>query len=196
MRARMALLASGQQVELREIVLRNKPDAMIAASPKATVPVLVLLDGEVIDESLDVMHWALGNNDPENWLNDRAASLIAHNDGAFKNALDRYKYSNRYQNEIIDTHEQRSICAQTLQAYEQALSDTLFLLGPTPTIADNAIFPFVRQYANVDRDWFDSQPWPHLHRWLTHFLTSARFETAMTKFAPWKTGDAPLIFGS
>ncbi len=194
MRARMAILASGIKVELREILLRDKPEAMIAASPKATVPVLVLQDGGVIDESLDVMLWALGQNDPENWLNEAAMPLIEHNDGPFKSALDRYKYPNRYEGEAISADQQREVCAATFEDYETALSRSKYLLGDTESIADNAIFPFVRQCANVDRAWFDGQPWPHLQAWLSGFLNSPRFESIMRKYAPWKPGDSALIF--
>ena len=194
MRARMAILAAGIKVELREILLKDKPEAMLVASPKATVPVLVLDDGTVIDESLDVMLWALKRNDPEGWLDDAAMPLIEHTDGPFKAALDRYKYPNRYEDESISTPEQRSICAATFDDYENRLSPTRYLLGDSPTIADNAIFPFVRQCANVDRAWFDGQPWPNLQSWLNGFLQSQRFESAMRKFAPWKPGDSPLIF--
>ena len=195
MRARMGIMSSGIKVELREVLLKDKPDEMIEASPKATVPVLVLPDRVIVDESLDIMLWALGVNDPENWLTDAAIELIAHNDGPFKNALDRYKYPNRYEHETIDRDAQRAICATTFERYETWLSSTRFLLGETPTIADNAIFPFVRQCANVDRKWFDAQPWPKLHAWLDHFLTSGRFDIVMRKNAPWQNGDKALIFG-
>ncbi|KAG1647622.1 hypothetical protein GQR58_030448 [Nymphon striatum] len=140
------------------------------ASPKATVPVLVLSNGNVIDESLD--------------------SIMTVR---FKAALDRYKYSNRFTNETIDVLDQRAICATTFLEYETRLSQTPYLLGNKATIADNAIFPFVRQCANVDRDWFDAQPWPHLRQWLEGFLSSARFDIAMRKLAPWQIGDSPLI---
>ena len=195
MRARMAVLSSGIEVELREILLKDKPNSMIQASPKATVPVLLLPDGSVIDESLDVMHWALRENDPEKWANAEATPLIDNNDGPFKAALDRYKYSNRYKDEEIVTHEQRAICAATFEDYEERLSMHRYLLGDMPSIADNAIFPFVRQCANVDRSWFDGQPWPKLHAWLEEFLSSERFEIAMRKHDPWQMGDVPLIFG-
>lgn len=195
MRARMAILSSDLQVELREILLRDKPASMVEASPKATVPVLLLPDGAVIDESLDVMHWALNLADPENWSNTDAASLIEHNDGPFKSALDRYKYSNRYKDEKIVTDEQRAVCAATFEDYESRLGKNTYLLGNRPSIADNAIFPFVRQCANVDRTWFDGQPWPKLQIWLEGFLSSDRFEVAMRKYQPWQMGDAPLIFG-
>ncbi len=195
MRARMAILSSGVEVELREILLKDKPVSMLAASPKATVPVLLLPDGSVIDESLDVMHWALGENDPENWINADSNPLIENNDGPFKAALDRYKYANRYEDENIATQEQRAICAATFHDYEARLRKHAYLLGDRPTIADNAIFPFVRQCANVDRAWFDSQAWPNLQAWLENFLSSKRFADAMRKYDPWQNGDAPLMFG-
>lgn len=195
MRARMAILSAGIDVELREILLKDKPASMIQASPKATVPVLLLPDQTVIDESLDVMRWALNESDPEQWTNADAMPLIDNNDGPFKAALDRYKYANRFMDENISTHEQRDICAATFEDYETRLAKHSYLLGDAPTIADNAIFPFVRQCANVDRAWFDNEPWPKLQAWLTEFLSSARFETAMRKYAPWKLDDVPLIFG-
>ncbi|KPB02211.1 glutathione S-transferase [Ahrensia marina] len=195
MRARMGIISSGLNVELREVLLKDKPSEMVEASPKATVPVLVDTDGTVVDESLDVMLWALGQSDPENWLSEEAIELIAHNDGPFKAALDRYKYPNRYASETIDRNEQRAICASTFKRYEERLTSQKFLLGNRPTIADNAIFPFVRQCANVDREWFDAQPWPNLQKWLEHFLSSERFDYIMRKNAPWQTGDEPLIFG-
>ena len=195
MRARMAILSSGIEVELREILLKDKPASMIQASPKATVPVLLLADGTIIDESLDVMFWALQESDPEKWTNADAMPLIENNDGPFKAALDRYKYANRYKGETIITNEQRAICAATFKEYETLLSENSYLLGNVPSIADNAIFPFVRQCANVDRAWFDNEPWPKLQAWLEGFLSSERFEVAMRKYAPWESGDAPLIFG-
>lgn len=195
MRARMGILSSQIQVELREVVLKNKPAEMLEASPKATVPVLIISDGRVVDESLDVMYWALQQSDPENWLKQEAVPLIAHNDGPFKAALDRYKYPNRYEGENLDRAQQRAICAATFADYEKRLAVSNYLLGDKPTIADNAIFPFVRQCANVDRAWFDAQPWPHLHGWLNGYLTSPRFERAMTKFTPWQAGDETLLFG-
>lgn len=195
MRARMGIMSSGLNVELREVLLKDKPSEMIEASPKATVPVLVDTDGTVVDESLDVMLWALGQSDPENWQSEEAMELIAHNDGPFKAALDRYKYPNRYASEMIDRYEQRAICASTFERYEKRLTRQKFLLGNKPTIADNAIFPFVRQCANVDREWFDAQPWPNLRKWLEHFLSSERFDYIMRKNVPWQRGDEPLIFG-
>lgn len=195
MRGRMALDASGITVEHREILLRDKPAEMLAASPKGTVPVVVLPEGRVIEESLDVMLWALGQNDPENWLSppsgDRSEmdALIAANDGPFKHHLDRYKYDTRYEGAIASDH--RIAASVHLQDLDDRLSRSDQLLGDAPSLADIALFPFVRQFANTDRDWFDVQPWPHLQRWLDGHLRSARFERVMQKHALFVSGSAP-----
>ena len=195
MRGRMALDASGITVEHREILLRDKPAEMLAASPKGTVPVVVLPEGRVIEESLDVMLWALGQNDPENWLSppsgDRSEmdALIAANDGPFKHHLDRYKYDTRYEGAVASDH--RIAASAHLQDLDDRLSRSDQLLGDAPSLADIALFPFVRQFANTDRDWFDAQPWPHLQRWLDGHLQSARFERVMQKHALFVSGAAP-----
>ncbi|MCR9122016.1 MAG: glutathione S-transferase [Phyllobacteriaceae bacterium] len=200
MRARLAIAASRTTVELREVVLRDKPDAMIQASPKATVPVLVLLDGAVIDESLDVMRWALSQADPEGWwpgdcgLRSEIEMLVATNDGPFKSALDRYKYPNRYENEMISESGQRSIAADHLRPLNERLERRSWLCGDRATLADYAILPFVRQFAHVDRNWFDAQPWPHLRDWLDRFLASERFASIMRKYPQWRPGDAETMF--
>ena len=198
MRARLAVLRAGIGVELREVLLRDKPQAMIDASPKATVPVLVLGHSTVIDESRDIAIWALSHNDPAGWLGGdpaRMAALIDHNDGAFKKALDRYKYPNRYPDEDIDRSQQRAIGAETIQGYEALLSSHAFLMGDQPSWPDMAILPFVRQFAHVERDWFWSQDWPHVIVWLERFLASDEFDQCMMKFAPWSPGDEPIVFG-
>ena len=195
MRARMALMASGQAVRLREVVLRDKPVEMLEASPKGTVPVLVLEDGTVIDESIDVMKWALEQNDPDNWLSADGEALIAEADGPFKKALDRYKYPNRYENEGVDRLEQRAKGREFLAKLDGILETQTYLLGETITKADIAIFPFVRQFANTDRDWFDAQSLPHLQRWLTGHLESDLFLSVMKKYPQWKTGDEEVVFG-
>jgi len=185
MRGRMALDAAGIAVEHREILLKDKPAEMLAASPKGTVPVVVLPDGGVIEESLDVMLWALGQNDPENWLSppsgDRAEmdALIAANDGPFKHHLDRYKYATRYEGAVAEDH--RAAASAHLNALEDRLSRSSQLFGDAPCLADIALFPFVRQFANTDRDWFDAQNWPNLQRWLDGHLNSDRFARIMKK---------------
>jgi glutathione S-transferase len=197
MRARMALLASGTTCELREIVLRNKPQEMLQASPKATVPVLVLPDGRVIDESLDIMLWALDNNDPQRWLAPETESLeamlqlIARNDGNFKHHLDRYKYPDRYDH--VDPLQHRTQGSQFLASMEDRLARHSFLFGPRPVLADMAIFPFIRQFAETDRTWFDAQPWPNLHRWLGGLLSAELFEKTMQKFEPWRFDSTPML---
>ncbi len=196
MRARMALMASGQTVRLREVVLRDKPAEMLEASPKGTVPVLILEDGTVIDESLDVMAWALSQNDPGGWLTADGEALIAEADGPFKKALDRYKYPNRYEDEGVDKLEQRAKGREFLAKLDGILKDQTYLLGDAITKADIAIFPFVRQFANTDRAWFDAEPLPHLQRWLAGHLESELFLSVMTKFPQWKTGDAEPLFRS
>ena len=190
-RARLALAVSGVGYELREVSLKSKPAGMLAASPKGTVPVLVLPDGKVIDESLDIMRWALAQNDPDGWLNhpiDDIQALIAHNDGEFKQALDRYKYPNRYPLESDgDTHAfalaQRLKAARWLTCVEPRLSQG-WLLGSQPSLADMATLPFVRQFAQTDTAWFAAQPWPQLQVWLARFEASALFEAVMAKQEP------------
>ena len=193
MRARMALLVSGTPVRLREVVLRDKPEEMIAASPKATVPVLVLPDGQVIDESLAIMHWALEHNDPENWLQGSAAetALIAEADGPFKENLDRYKYPTRYEN--VDPLDHRAGGLEFLEKLDGLIQASGQLMGAKPSLADHAIFPFVRQFANNDRAWFDQLPLPALQQWLSDHLASPLFATTMQKYPQWQSGDVEPV---
>ena len=190
MRTRMALLVSGIVCEIREIKLRDKPAELIAASPKATVPVLLLPDGEVIDESLDIMRWALGNNDPENWLAGDDRALIAANDGPFKHHLDRAKYPGRYNQD----GDHRAQALALLRPLETRLTDSPYLGGGTRALTDIALLPFVRQFAEIDRAWFDAQPLPALHRWLARHLASDLFQAAMVKLPVWRPGDGPVFF--
>lgn len=183
MRARMALLASGTTCEIREVKLREKPAEMIAASPKGTVPVLVLSDGPVIDESLDIMRWALRRNDPERWLEGDDAELIAINDGAFKYHLDRYKYPDRYPSSPVD---HRAQAVTILDELEQRLTQRAYLCGDERRLTDAALMPFVRQFAATDRDWFDAQPLPSLQRWLATMLASPLFAEAMIVRPQWR----------
>ncbi|MDP3526821.1 MAG: glutathione S-transferase [Hoeflea sp.] len=189
-RARLALASAGIATELREIVLRHKPEAFIEASPSGTVPCLVTDDG-VIDESLDVMLWALRRRDPEGWLDmpEEGFGWIARSDGPFKAALDRTKYPDRYPG--TDPDEQRELASAFLSDVDRRIDGWMF---GRPTLADYAILPFVRQFALVDKAWFDARPWPDLQHWLEAFLASARFERVMGKYAPWQEGDRPVIF--
>ncbi len=196
----MAVLSSGQEVELRDILLKDKPTPMIEASPKATVPVLVLKDGTVIDESLDVVHWALQSNDPHDWYpTDKTAlsdmeALIAENDGPFKSALDRYKYHVRFPE--MDKEDYRQEGEKFLKKLEGILETQDYLFGDQPTYADICIFPFVRQFANSDLKWFESAPYPNLQRWLKHWVESKLFKTVMKKQTIWQDGNPPLFFSA
>ena len=190
MRARMALVVSGTRCELREVKLSDKPQAMLDVSPKATVPVLVHADGAFLEESLDIMRWALGHTDPEGWLERDDAALVEHNDGAFKHALDRYKYPNRYDDCDPIPHRERG--EAFLRTLDERLAGKGQLCGKRRGFADVAIFPFVRQFANHDRAWFDALPLPHVQEWLAGHLESDLFKTAMQRQMPWKPGDAPV----
>jgi len=192
MRARMAIAVSGVGVELREVVLRDKPAEMLEASPKGTVPVLVLTDGRVIDESLDIMRWALGQYDPQNWLAGDDPELIAVNDGPFKAALDRYKYPHRYG--IVDPEPHRMEGWKILLNLNERLTHHAYLAGGKPGFADIAIFPFARQFAVTDLPWFDEQDAIALQRWLGALTTSSMFETIMRRFPKWRSGDPEVMF--
>ncbi|CAN7580864.1 glutathione S-transferase [Pseudorhodoferax sp. LjRoot39] len=199
MRARLALLAAGQACELREVVLRDKPQALREASPKATVPVLVLPEGTVIDESLAIMQWALRRADPLGWCAPtqgtlaQMLALVECNDNAFKPLLDRYKYPQRFG--LVDGLAARDGCQPFLAELEQRLGSAPFLFGQHTTLADAALAPFVRQFAGVQPDWFGQQPWPQLQRWLHAWQQTPLFARAMQKFAPWRPDDAPTVFG-
>ena len=182
MRARMALAVSGTTVEMREVVLRDKPQAMLDASPKGTVPVLILDDGTVVDESIDVMRWALGRTDPEGWLAGDDRDLIAAIDGPFKHHLDRYKYAARHD---TDPEEHRAACYAILQQFEARLTAAAYLCGDAVTMADAATMPFVRQFAGADREWFDAQPIPKVQAWLATQTESDLFKGIMVKRAQW-----------
>lgn len=198
MRARLALAVSGQVCELREVVLRAKPQGLLQASPKATVPVLVLPDGTVLEQSLDIMRWALAKNDPAGWLRpsqgDEAAmlALIAECDGPFKQALDRCKYPNRYPE--ADGALARVQAVEWLQGLEAPLAGQPFLFGGHAALADMAIAPFVRQFAGIDADWWAAQPWPKLQGWLALWQASALFEGVMPKLDAWVDGTQGVVF--
>ena len=193
MRARLALASSGLSHELREVALRSKPPELLEASPKGTVPVLVLPDGEVIDESLDVMLWALRQHDPDGWLTgdiDGMLALIAKCDGTFKQHLDRYKYPIRYADEhaynaqaFAASHQAAG--AAWLALLQGRLHATNCLFGDHASLADMAVLPFVRQFAHTDAAWFAAQPWPQLSAWLARFEASALLTGVMQKYALW-----------
>ncbi len=195
MRARMALWMSGVSIQLREVVLRDKPEAMIRVSPKATVPVLVLPDGTVLGESIDIMRWALDRHDPEQWLRHDAVAdeILKLIEGPFKYHLDRYKYDTRYEN--ADPHFHRGQALDILEELDGRIAAHGQLLGRDPTLADYASFPFVRQFAHHDRTWFDALPLTALRMWLQNHLASDIFRSVMFKLAPWHPGDMPVYFG-
>jgi len=196
MRARLALLFAELPVELREIVLKNKPSQMLAISPKGTVPVLQLPEGKVIEESRDIMVWALEHNDKQGLLDAKlikqANDLLDKNDHEFKHWLDHYKYADRYPEMSQAEYQERG--EVYLQSLETLLSKNAYLLGDSISIADIGVMPFVRQFAHVDRDVFYGLPYPKLQRWLQDWLEHPLFKQAMTKFDPWQEGDEVIIF--
>ena len=190
MRARLAIAVSDTGCVLREVRLSAKPELMLAASPKGTVPVLVLPDGKVIDESLDIMRWALAKWDHESWLEGDDRALIDRNDGPFKHDLDRYKYSERYG---VDPLKHRAMGMEFLRELDGRLDRTSQLCGPVRSMADAAIMPFVRQFAAVDPKWFSDQPLLRLKVWLADHISSELFNMIMLRVAPWSPGDQPVL---
>jgi len=189
MRARLALHVAGVAVEIREVALRDKPPSLRAISAKATVPVLQLPDGRVIDESLDILLWALHQNDPLRWLacehDAGARQWVVRNDVDFKPLLDHYKYASRHRALTQQQHRELAVqrCIGPLDA---RLRDTPFLCGAQAGWADAALFPFVRQFAMVEPDWFAADaPLPALRRWLAFWLGSSWFAAIMVKHRPW-----------
>lgn len=178
-RARMALKLADIHVEIREVSLRDKPAHMLQVSPKATVPVLVLPDGKVIDESLEIMHWALQEHALSTNILTGAEALVLENDDAFKKALDGYKYPQRYQNLSQQQHQAQGEIF--LQKLEKLLLKNACLFDAEPTFEDIAIFPFVRQFAAVDNAWFDAAPYPKLRVWLKSLVASDLFVSVMEK---------------
>jgi len=205
MRARMTLAYCGIDWEHREVLLKDKPAAMLALSPKGTVPVLLLATDPtnsdpdscgaepiVIDESIEIMHWALDQHDPAGWRSMPAEQRIAADsmvegmEQTFKPNLDGYKYSNALTSPQRLQH--RAACEQQLARYDKLLSQQSFLLTPTLSFVDVALFPFVRQFANVDRNWFDALSYPNLQRWLENLLQADLFLSIMTKHPQWQSG--------
>jgi len=199
MRARLAIATSGLQVELREVVLRDKPQPLIDISPKATVPVLITSDEQLIDESIDIMFWALQQSDPDGWLKDlnqeqRSVSkhIITNNDGEFKYYLDRYKYADRYPEHSQQYYRQQA--EKTLMDLEQRLDSHDYLISEKLSIADMAVLPFIRQFAFADKTWFDQSPYPLLKQWLEEFITSELFANIMHKYPKWQQGQELQFF--
>jgi len=194
MRARMALRVSGVAYEHREVALKAKPAEMLSVSPKGTVPVLCLPTGEVLEQSLDIMLWALQQNDPQAWLPNASEAWaltqegIALNDGEFKAHLDRYKYPQRFG--LADGLDHRTQAADMLMRWQSLLQAQSFLAGDRWGLLDACVAPFVRQFARTDRTWFDAQPWPQLVQWLGAFENSDDFLAVMHKHPLWAAPQA------
>lgn len=185
MRARMALRYSQCPVEIREVSLKEKPAEMLALSPKGTVPVLSV-EGHVLEESLDIMRWALARHDPQDWLlrtdaqaAQQANALIARNDSVFKVRLNHYKYAERYPTHSREDY--RQLACEILDDLEMRLAHHDYLLTSHPSLADVALMPFIRQFAGVEPDWFAQAPYPRLRAWLQGWLESALFKAIMAR---------------
>lgn len=203
MRARLGILLAQQPVMLRAIVMQNKPAEMLAASPKGTVPVLVLgaeHQNQVIDESLDMMLWALERNDPENFLYAESPDTLAEilhviheNDAVFKPLLEQYKRAKRFHGD--DEEHCRLLCEPFIQGLEYRLTQHEFLMGTTPSLLDYALLPFVRQFSRVNRQLYLHGPYTHLQRWLNHHLQSRLYARAMLKYPLWLETGESFLFG-
>ncbi|PKH01729.1 glutathione S-transferase [Psychromonas sp. MB-3u-54] len=194
-RARLALTVSSQSVFLREILLKNKPAEMLALSSKGTVPVLQLSDGTVVDESLDIMVWALARRDPDGWLQGNLTemlNLIDENDVEFKDWLDKYKYADRFPEH--SAHYYREHAEDFLMQLENRLSNSPYLFGQQISLADMAILPFIRQFAGVDKDWFEQSAYPFLKVWLADFINSPLFTSVMKKYPIWLESEQQTSF--
>lgn len=195
MRARMAILLSNKSVELREILLKEKPAAMLNASSKGTVPVLVLDDDNVIDESIEVMHWAFTDSNPYLQKNsEEQLTLIKKNDHEFKPYLDRYKYHVGYPEHSQEYYREQAI--PFLQQLEDKLQNASNLFDDTISFADLAIFPFIRQFAFVDKNWFDNSQFKELKIWLENWIQNQTFQNCMNKYPLWKESSKPIIFSA
>ena len=197
-RARLAIYTSRYQCQLREVILRDKPEAMIEASPKATVPVLIDEDNNIIDQSLDIMLHVLSIHDPMGWLADdpvkqqNMLQLIDETEIKFKPHLDLYKYASRSENPDPELHRKKAY--EFLGRLELILSSNNYLFGERQSLADIAILPFIRQFAQTDRNWFDKQHLPYLHPWLREFESSDLRSNVMKKYTAWAPGDTEIRF--
>lgn len=203
MRARIAIRVAGLKVELREVVLKDKPEQMRVISPKATVPILQFTahgKSQVLEQSQDIMLWALKQNDPLNWLGDDGENLssalawIAANDGDFKQCLDRYKYADRHPEQTAELY--RTEAMDFINQLEAVLDHSPFILGKVMSLSDVAVFPFVRQFAHVDKNWFDRAVSEKLLGWLNYFLEHELFGSVMEKKPQWQAGDSPTYLWS
>lgn len=200
MRGRMGIALSKQQVLLREIVTKDKPSELLGSSPKGTVPVLVLPDGQIIEESLDVMNWALQQNDPQDLLrssnptlSQQVHQLIKVNDNEFIGHLEKYRASVRYRN--IDTEQRRQACEGFISNLEALLTDQAYFFGETPSLADFAVMPFVSQFARVEKKWFVQSEYQNVGRWLRAHLESKLYTQVMKQYPLWNETKQDCLFG-
>jgi glutathione S-transferase len=197
MRAHMGLKNAGLKIQLREVDLNAMPEEALSISAKATVPILVLPDENIIDESWDILKWALELNDPDNWLGEnkqflqQAEMLVETNDFSFKNDLDHYKYADRFPEHSEEHY--RSACEEYIEELEDMLAETSYLFSDQITIADIAVFPFVRQFALVDKNWFEQSPYPDVQRWLDSLVNTVLFQNVFQKHANWQNGN-PTVY--
>ena len=198
MRARMAIWISKQRCELREVLLRNKPPSMLKVSPKGTVPILVLDSEKVIDESLDIIDWALDLHDPYEWNRSRThpitQTFITINDGVFKFHLDRYKYAKRYDDEDPQLHREK--CHSFISQIENELVNSKYIYDDQISYVDIVLLPFIRQFRIADPIWFDQLPYKHVHVWLHTFLESELLKECMQKYSFWQADDQVTLFGN
>jgi len=202
MRARIAIFKAQQTVLLRDLVLTDKPLAMLQASPKGTVPVIVLANGTVIEESLDIMLWALQETDPSDLLHanhlDKSSisdmhCVIKDFDHGFKRCLEQYKCAKRYQEPSLI--EFRQACEVYIQQLELRLAQQRFLISNQESLADIALLPYIRQFARIERQWYLESPYPYVRRWLNHYLQSPMFTKVMAKYPLWLTNYDEVLFG-
>lgn len=199
MRARMAIYQAGIKCELREVVLKDKPESMLQLSNKGTVPVLLTSDEQVIEQSSEVMFWALKQNDPDNWLNEDASQsqyLIDYNDNEFKHFLDRYKYHVGYPEHSQEYYRENAESFLVLIEKQLAENKGIALLGNKLSFADIAIFPFVRQFAMVDLDWFQASSYESLKKWVATIEQSELFQACMKKYDQWQEDQEPVYFAA
>ena len=199
-RARLAIAQSGVKVELREVVLKDKPAEMLSCSPKGTVPVLVLSNGRVIDESLDIMLWALKQNDPHNLLHtqdplalERMLELIKLNDTQFKPVLEKYKFYARTK-DMAQIYYQKA-CEEFIKQFEAKLTTHKYLMGDEKSLADYALLPFIRQFARVDKHWYLQSEYTHVRAWLNEFLHAPMFTKVMVKFDLYMDCGEEFLYG-
>jgi glutathione S-transferase len=199
MRARIVLYYSKISHEHREVDLKNKPQDMLDVSTKGTVPILLLPNASVLDQSLDIMYWALSRNDPNNWLPTSSAtrkianSVIEENDTIFKSSLDRYKYPDRYNSENISSNDDKNQCLKFMEKIESKIEGKNFILSDRISMVDIAIFPFIRQFSLVDETWFHSLPYTLVKKWLLALCESNLFNSVMNKFESWNIDQQKVI---